>query len=113
MTAKMTDTDSVDHGSLSSASGSVKRSPRLPSSSGVDEPCGVRTSARSRCNAGRMTESTPSGEYVGLAGSAAEPDNPRLDRYLDKTQNPLDLVALLTLWIVVVPPARLQRGPAR
>ena len=51
-----------------------------------------------------MTEPTPGGEYPGLAGSAVEPDNPRLDAYLDKTQNALDILALLTLWIVVVPP---------
>jgi voltage-gated potassium channel len=35
---------------------------------------------------------------------AGEPGNERLDHYLARTQTPLDLLALCTLWIVIVPP---------
>jgi voltage-gated potassium channel len=52
-----------------------------------------------------MEESNAATGYQGLAGPASEPGNTQLDRYLDKTQNVLDIVALLTLWIVVVPPS--------
>jgi voltage-gated potassium channel len=40
------------------------------------------------------------------ADTRADPDDPggRLAAYLARTQTPLDIVALLTLWIVVVPP---------
>jgi voltage-gated potassium channel len=37
-----------------------------------------------------------------LQGS--EPGNERLDAYIRRTQTPLDLIALCTLWLVVVPP---------
>jgi voltage-gated potassium channel len=48
-----------------------------------------------------MAETTDSPEDAPV-----DPDFPsrRLASYLDRTQTPLDLLALMTLWIVVVPP---------
>jgi voltage-gated potassium channel len=54
-----------------------------------------------------MTDSTD----TALHGQA-DLDDPtgRLSRYLAKTQAPLDVFALLTLWIVVVPPGDFGKG---
>jgi voltage-gated potassium channel len=35
--------------------------------------------------------------------SESEPNNPRLDRWINKTTLPLDLLALCTIWLTVVP----------
>ncbi|HEY6379829.1 MAG TPA: potassium channel family protein [Candidatus Dormibacteraeota bacterium] len=45
------------------------------------------------------------------AGGSANPGQPtRLDAYMGRTQNALDLLALLTLWLVVVPPGNFGRA---
>ncbi|MFM7063128.1 MAG: potassium channel family protein [Actinomycetes bacterium] len=55
----------------------------------------------------------------GLAATnlarSSEPDNPRLDRFVLRSQGPLDLVALFTAWFFLVPTSRLVAigmGPA-
>jgi voltage-gated potassium channel len=44
-------------------------------------------------------------------GEAVDDANPRLARYVERTETPLDLLALVTLWIVVVPPG--DFGPSQ
>ena len=39
---------------------------------------------------------------------ASEPDNPRLDRFVTRTQTPLDLIALFSAWFFLVPSRRLH-----
>src|SRR5690349_13696266 len=51
-----------------------------------------------------MEDAPLDGSHERAPRSGSEPGNVRLDGYLDRTQNILDLVALFTLWIVVVPP---------
>ena len=41
--------------------------------------------------------------------SESEPDNPRLDRWINKTTLPLDLIALCTIWLTVVPLGTIHR----
>jgi voltage-gated potassium channel len=41
--------------------------------------------------------------------SESEPDNPRLDRWINKTTLPLDLIALCTIWITIVPLGTIHR----
>ena len=60
-----------------------------------------------------------SGDHVGMSAASvpevlSREDNssPRLERYVERTQNALDLFALLTLWIVLVPWSELNRGGA-
>ena len=43
-------------------------------------------------------------DALGSAG----PSMDRLDRYQRRTQTPLDVLALVTLWLVAVPPAKLR-----
>jgi voltage-gated potassium channel len=50
-----------------------------------------------------MTD-TPSHAILGQSASEDDPSG-RLGRYLGRTQTALDLLALVTLWIVIVPPA--------
>ena len=44
--------------------------------------------------------------------SREDNSSPRLERYVERMQNALDLFALLTLWIVLVPWSELNRGGA-
>jgi voltage-gated potassium channel len=53
-----------------------------------------------------MIETTQSSRKNGTDVDAADPTG-RLRQYMSKTQTALDVLALLTLWIVVVPPADL------
>jgi len=41
--------------------------------------------------------------------SESEPDNPRLDRWINRTTVPLDLIALCTIWLTVVPLGTIHR----
>jgi len=41
--------------------------------------------------------------------SESEPNNPRLDRWINKTTLPLDLIALCTIWLTVVPLGTIHR----
>ncbi len=50
-----------------------------------------------------MSDPTPLVLDEGRDPNAEDPTG-RLDRYLARSQTPLDLLALMTLWIVVVPP---------
>jgi len=48
---------------------------------------------------------------------SSEPDNPRLDRFVLKTQGPLDVIALFSAWYFLVPTSKLvaiglNQGPA-
>src|SRR5262249_48108489 len=69
---------------------------------------GVRPETGRRCNAGTMPDEVADADPEPLQG--AEPGNDRLDAYIRRTQTPLDLIALCTLWVVVVPP-RLLGAP--
>lgn len=44
-----------------------------------------------------------------LLALSSEPDNPRLDAWVLRTTAPLDLLALLTIWVTVVPPGEIAR----
>ena len=56
------------------------------------------------CHACRMSELTPAPVLDERRDPNVEDPSGRLAVYLAKTQTPLDLLSLLTLWIVVVPP---------
>lgn len=45
--------------------------------------------------------------------SESEPDNPRLNRWINKTTLPLDLIALCTIWLTVVPLGTIHRVASR
>lgn len=49
------------------------------------------------------TASSLSAEIQSADPSESEPQNPRLDRWINKTTLPLDLIALCTIWLTVVP----------
>jgi voltage-gated potassium channel len=42
--------------------------------------------------------------------SESEPENPRLDRWINRTTVPLDLIALFTIWLTVVPFSAIHRS---
>lgn len=44
--------------------------------------------------------------------SESEPDNPRLDRWINKTTLPLDIIALFTIWLTVIPLGSIHRVAA-
>ena len=44
--------------------------------------------------------------------SESEPDNPRLDRWINRTTLPLDLIALFTIWLTVIPIGSIQHVAA-
>ena len=41
--------------------------------------------------------------------SESEPDNPRLNRWINRTTLPLDLIALFTIWLTIIPIGSIQR----
>src|SRR6478752_9344391 len=49
--------------------------------------------------------STPAGDIDPFFGADQDDPSGRLRSYLARSQTPLDLLALMTLWIVVVPPS--------
>ena len=64
---------------------------------------------------GSTTESTtPATEAPTQSAdpSESEPDNPRLDRWINRTTLPLDLLALFTIWLTVVPFGAIHRVSA-
>lgn len=48
-------------------------------------------------------------DFESADPSESEPDNPRLDRWINKTTLPLDLIALCTIWLTVVPLGTIHR----
>lgn len=48
-----------------------------------------------------------------IIASEGESDNPRLDRWLERTTTPLDMLALLTIWLTLVPFASIHRSLGR
>lgn len=51
----------------------------------------------------------PSRQTLKLLTSSSEPDNPRLDAWVLRSTAPLDILALLTIWVTVVPPGEIAR----
>ena len=63
----------------------------------------VCTRLQQRCNARHMSETTSSDELDERRRPEVEDPSGRLGTYLARSRTPLDLLAVLTLWIVVVP----------
>jgi hypothetical protein len=84
----------------------LRRSETAPTSTSILQALRATPQQREPCswNAfGPMNDITrPSGTDRGGDPNAEDPSG-RLASYLARTQTPLDLLALLTLWIVVVP----------
>ena len=55
------------------------------------------------------TESPTTSDLTSADPSESEPDNPRLDRWINKTTLPLDLLALCTIWLTVIPFGTIHR----
>ena len=51
----------------------------------------------------------PSRQTLKLLTTSSEPDNPRLDAWVLRSTAPLDILALLTIWVTVVPPGEIAR----
>lgn len=51
----------------------------------------------------------PSRQSLKLLTTSSEPDNPRLDAWVLRSTAPLDILALLTIWVTVVPPGEIAR----
>jgi len=59
--------------------------------------------------------STPAGDTAAQSvdPSESEPANPRLDRWINRTTVPLDLIALFTIWLTVIPFGAIHRSAAQ
>lgn len=58
------------------------------------------------CETAAVSDSTApliSPDVESADPSESEPGNPRLDRWINKTTLPLDLIALCTIWLTVIP----------
>ena len=51
----------------------------------------------------------PTRQSLKLLVAASEPDNPRLDAWILRSTAPLDFLALVTIWVTVVPPGEIAR----
>jgi len=60
-----------------------------------------------------MSTSTSLPDDAGQYPVGHEPDNPRLDRWLERSMAPLDLLALCTIWLTMIPLGSLHQVGSR
>ena len=66
------------------------------------------------CETGMVTTSTSATPIEVSADPAeSEPENPRLDRWINRTTLPLDLIALCTIWLTIVPFGAIHRSASQ